>query len=88
MKTESADGRAMTYAYDALGRRTQRTTPTGHVTTYGYNAAGHTTRLTADGHSISFTHDMAGRETERDFGGGLTLNVALLDGRRHVFECR
>ena len=33
---ELVDGRPILYAYDVLGRRTRRTTPTGHVTSYTY----------------------------------------------------
>ncbi len=33
VKTELVDGYAVAYAYDAVGRRTRRTTPTGQVTT-------------------------------------------------------
>lgn len=35
--TQPADGRTNAYAYDALGRRTRRATPTGRLTTYGYD---------------------------------------------------
>ncbi|NEA41419.1 hypothetical protein, partial [Streptomyces sp. SID11385] len=59
-KTELVDGRAMNYSYDVLGRRTRRTTPTGHVTTYTYAADSTTRRLTSGAHRIDFTHDAAG----------------------------
>ncbi|WP_037728185.1 RHS repeat domain-containing protein, partial [Streptomyces scopuliridis] len=38
--TQPADGRTSAYAYDALGRRTRRVTPTGRLTTYGYDHPG------------------------------------------------
>ncbi len=58
-KAELVDGRAILYAYDVLGRRTRRTTPTGHVTSYSYGADGLPDRLTSGGHRIDFTHDAA-----------------------------
>ncbi|MFI1885369.1 putative T7SS-secreted protein [Streptomyces jumonjinensis] len=76
VKTELVDGHAMTYAYDALGRRIRRTTPTGHSTVYGYDAAGNTTHLNIGTHRIGFTHDAAGRELERVYGDALHLTSA------------
>lgn len=49
VKSELVDGRAISYAYNAVGRRTRRTTPTGHVTTYAYDAGGRPERLTTGG---------------------------------------
>ncbi|MFE7750030.1 hypothetical protein [Streptomyces sp. NPDC057428] len=37
----------MDYAYDAVGRRTRRTTPTGQVTTYAYDNGGRPGHLIA-----------------------------------------
>ncbi|ANS66948.1 RHS/YD repeat-containing protein [Streptomyces lincolnensis] len=68
-KTELVDGRPILYAYDVLGRRTRRTTPTGHVTSYAYGADGLPQRLTSGDHRIDFTHDTAGRELSRVFAG-------------------
>ncbi|MFE3021157.1 putative T7SS-secreted protein [Streptomyces sp. NPDC059256] len=67
-KTEQFNGLATTYTYDALGRRTRRTTPSGRATTYDYDPAGRPTLLTSGDHRITFTHDAAGRELERTFG--------------------
>ncbi|MGA5204075.1 putative T7SS-secreted protein [Streptomyces variegatus] len=75
-KTELVDGRPISYAYDALGRRTRRTTPTGHVTSYSYGADGQPHRLTTGGHRIDFTHDAAGRELARVFGDAITMTSA------------
>ncbi|KJK39619.1 type IV secretion protein Rhs [Streptomyces variegatus] len=75
-KTELVDGRPLSYAYDALGRRTRRTTPTGHVTSYSYGADGQPRRLTTGGHRIDFTHDAAGRELARVFGDAITMTSA------------
>ncbi|MFI5883466.1 putative T7SS-secreted protein [Streptomyces sp. NPDC051554] len=75
-KAELVDGRAILYAYDAFGRRTRRTTPTGHVTSYSYGADGLPDRLTSGGHRIDFTHDAAGRELARVFGDAITMTSA------------
>ncbi|MFC9915842.1 putative T7SS-secreted protein [Streptomyces sp. NPDC127197] len=69
VKSELVDGRAMSYAYNAVGHRTRRITPTGHVTTYTYDASGRPERLTTGGSPVVFTHDVAGRETARVFAG-------------------
>ncbi|MEU0374038.1 RHS repeat-associated core domain-containing protein, partial [Streptomyces sp. NPDC006283] len=54
--------------YDALGRRTGRTTPTGAVSSWTYDAAGRRTSLTTSGRTISFEHDAAGQEIARHIG--------------------
>ncbi|MEW1753287.1 putative T7SS-secreted protein [Streptomyces angustmyceticus] len=70
---ESVNGRTMTFTYDALGRRTSRTTPTGHTTTYTYDAAGNRTALNTGGHTLTFDHDAAGQELTRTIGDHLAL---------------
>ncbi|MEV8354191.1 putative T7SS-secreted protein [Streptomyces niveus] len=65
LKTEKVNGRTLTYAYDELGRRTERTTPGGAVSQWSYDAAGHRTKLTASGREIDFSFDALGREVER-----------------------
>jgi YD repeat-containing protein len=72
--SEATAGRVLTHAYDAVGRPVHRTTPSGAVTTYAYNAAGHRTLLTAGDHSLDFTHDAIGRETARRIDNALTLS--------------
>lgn len=81
-KAELVDGRALLYAYDVLGRRTRRTTPTGHVTSYSYGADGLPHRLTSGGHRVEFTHDAAGRELARVFGDAITMTSAWDDAGR------
>ncbi|WP_031511026.1 putative T7SS-secreted protein, partial [Streptomyces megasporus] len=68
IKTELVNGRALSFSYDVLGRRTRRVTPTGAATTYAYDAAGNRTTLTTCGRTLDFTHDAAGRETTRRIG--------------------
>ncbi|OEU87292.1 hypothetical protein DB35_28025 [Streptomyces abyssalis] len=71
--SEAVDGRRTLFAYDELGRRSSRTTPTGAVTRFAYDEAGNRTSLSADAHRIDFTHDANGRELERTFGDTVTL---------------
>ncbi|GGS28620.1 type IV secretion protein Rhs [Streptomyces humidus] len=75
-KAELVDGRPILYACDVLGRRTRRTTPTGHVTSYAYGTNGLPHRLTSGGRRIDFTHDAAGREVTRVFGDSITMTSA------------
>ncbi|MFD5036969.1 RHS repeat domain-containing protein [Streptomyces sp. NPDC058377] len=56
------NGGTMSYTYDALGRRTSRTTPTGAVSTWAADAAGRRTSLTTSGRTIVFEHDAIGQE--------------------------
>ncbi|WP_346178113.1 RHS repeat-associated core domain-containing protein, partial [Streptomyces cuspidosporus] len=76
VKSEVVGDRVLTHAYDALGRRVRRTTPTGATTTYAYDPAGNRTTLTASGHTLAFDHDATGRETTRHIDDTLTLATA------------
>ncbi|MGI5528375.1 DUF6531 domain-containing protein [Streptomyces syringium] len=71
--TETVNGRTTRYTYDALGRRTQRTTPSGLLSEWTYDAAGRPVELRSDAGSLTFTYDAAGRETGRRIGDGATL---------------
>ncbi|WP_078492026.1 putative T7SS-secreted protein [Streptomyces yerevanensis] len=73
VRSETVDGRKLTYTYDELGRRTGRTTPTGATTTWSYDATGRRTGMVAAGRSIDFTYDTAGRELSRRIGETVTL---------------
>ncbi|MEV0370543.1 DUF6531 domain-containing protein [Streptomyces sp. NPDC050636] len=65
---ETVNGRTTTFDYDVLGRRISRTTPTGAVSTWTYDAAGRQSGLDAGGRSIAFTHDALGQELSRTLG--------------------
>ncbi|MGW1182636.1 RHS repeat-associated core domain-containing protein [Streptomyces drozdowiczii] len=85
--TETVNGRSTTYAYDALGRVTRRTTPSGLVSDWTYDPAGRPTRLGTDAGALTFAYDAAGRETERRVGDTVTLTqdwdaVHRLTGQR------
>ena len=66
---ETVNGRTMAYEYDALGRVLSRTTPTGAVSRWTYDAAGLPVELAAAGQALVFHRDPAGRETGRTIGG-------------------
>jgi YD repeat-containing protein len=56
-----------------VGRRASRTTPTGAVSEWSYDAAGNRSILTASGRTLAFTHDALGQELTRTLGDQLTL---------------
>ncbi|WP_049572759.1 DUF6531 domain-containing protein, partial [Streptomyces sp. SBT349] len=98
--SETCAGRTTRFAYDALGRRTERRTPSGTVTTWEYGAEGFLTGLVAGDRSFGFEYDERGRETARHLGRpGVTLRLAwdaagrlgeqvLPGGRRRAFRYR
>ncbi|MFE7116025.1 polymorphic toxin type 30 domain-containing protein [Streptomyces sp. NPDC057654] len=70
---ESVNGRTTGYAYDALGRRTRRVTPTGLTSEWTYDEEDRATALRSDAGTLTFAYDAVGRETERSLAGGATL---------------
>ncbi|MFF0500653.1 DUF6531 domain-containing protein [Nocardia aobensis] len=58
----------MRFEHDEHGRRTSRRTPTGAVTSWGYDPAGRVTSMTIDGHRATFAHDALGRPTGWSLG--------------------
>ncbi|MEW1611591.1 MULTISPECIES: putative T7SS-secreted protein [unclassified Streptomyces] len=73
LKSETVNGRTVSYTYDALGRRTGRTTPSGATSTWTYDAAGRRSSLTTSGRTLTFERDAAGREVARHLGDHLTI---------------
>ncbi|MFJ3584595.1 putative T7SS-secreted protein [Streptomyces sp. NPDC090127] len=73
LASETVNGRTVSYSYDELSRRTGRTTPTGAVSTWTYDAAGRRRSLTTSDLSLIFEHDAAGQETARRMGDAVTL---------------
>ncbi|WP_194906691.1 putative adhesin [Catenulispora rubra] len=64
--SQVVDGTVLATAFDAVGRRTERTTPSGHRVRWRYDAAGRPSTLERDGAApIAFGFDAAGRETSR-----------------------
>ncbi|MFI1184124.1 DUF6531 domain-containing protein [Streptomyces sp. NPDC020799] len=71
--SETVNGRTTSYAYDALGRRTRRVTPSGATSEWTYDPAGRPVELRGDGGTLTFAYDAAGRETERRLGDAAVL---------------
>ncbi|HKS47836.1 MAG TPA: RHS repeat-associated core domain-containing protein [Amycolatopsis sp.] len=70
---ETVNGRTVASRYDALGRRTERLTPTGARSSWEYDPAGRAVRLHSGGRTVSFGYDPVGRETERLLDTGAML---------------
>ncbi|NHI07788.1 RHS repeat-associated core domain protein [Streptomyces sp. KO7888] len=66
---EVLDGAVTTYVHDSMGRRIRRSTPSGIVSTWSYDALGRPAALDAAGHSVTFDFDSRGREQTRAYGG-------------------
>ncbi|MFI5553993.1 DUF6531 domain-containing protein [Streptomyces sp. NPDC051738] len=71
--SETVDGRTTTYTHDLLGRRTSRTTPTGIVSNWSYDANNQLTGVHNTIGALGFAYDAAGREITRNLGGGAAL---------------
>ncbi|MFB7278440.1 putative T7SS-secreted protein [Streptomyces hydrogenans] len=82
LKSETVNGRTLTYTYDELGRRVGRTTPGGAVSTWTYDAAGRRTKLTASGREVAFSFDAVGREVGRAIGDFVSLASSYDDMNR------
>ncbi|WP_435284819.1 DUF6531 domain-containing protein [Streptomyces koelreuteriae] len=65
---ETVNGKSLVYAYDRLGRVSQRTTPSGASSRWTYDGAGNRSALDASGHTLRFRHDWSGLETNRYIG--------------------
>jgi RHS repeat-associated protein len=70
---ETCNGRTVTSCYDALGRRTQRRTPSGANSAWEYGAGEAPLALHTAGRTLRFGYDPAGREIERHLGAGAVL---------------
>ncbi|WP_179285356.1 putative T7SS-secreted protein [Streptomyces sp. NBS 14/10] len=73
VKSELSGGRVLAHTYDALGRPVRRVTPSGALSSFAYDAAGHRTTLKAGGHTIASAYDESGRETTRRIDRAATL---------------
>ena len=71
--SETLDGRTLVNTYDALGRRTTRTTPNGRSSAWSYDAAGWPVSCLAGDRWIDFGYDAGGRETYRWLGPDTAL---------------
>ena len=72
--SETVNGRTVTYRYDLLGRRTERRTPSGIISTWSYGPTDMPESLVVAGNRTTFDHDLLGHETARRVGDRLTLD--------------
>ncbi|MFF7637302.1 RHS repeat-associated core domain-containing protein [Kitasatospora sp. NPDC008050] len=71
--TETVNGLTLRVGYDALSRRTRRTTPGGHTSDWAYDQAGRPAVLATTSGAIDFSYDAAGREQQRTVAEHFTL---------------
>ncbi|WP_052442975.1 RHS repeat-associated core domain-containing protein [Streptacidiphilus neutrinimicus] len=74
--SESVAGRTLTHTRDQAGRRTRRTTPSGHATEWSRDAAGMLVSVRSQDNVIDFSYDPVGRECTRRFDAALTLDTS------------
>lgn len=79
---ESINGRTVVSEYDALGRRTFRSTPSGHECRFEYDPTGEVIALRTGDRAVHFERDRNGREVRRDVGDGVELHQAWDDNER------
>lgn len=65
VRTETVNGRTVSFERDTLGRVIRRTTPSGAESTWSYDPTGKPRALSVGGNYLAFTYDAAGRESER-----------------------
>ncbi|WP_406283696.1 DUF6531 domain-containing protein [Embleya sp. NBC_00896] len=70
---ETSNGRTLSTAYDAIGQRIRRQTPSGQISDWTHDPAGRPSALHIAGHAFEFFHDAADRETKRRFGDRVTF---------------
>ncbi|WP_158896051.1 DUF6531 domain-containing protein, partial [Amycolatopsis anabasis] len=83
---ETVNGRTVSSAYDALGRRTRRRTPTGAQSHWDFDPNGRPTNLHTGGRTMSFGYDPAGREVERLLDTGTMVAQAWDANHRLVAQ--
>jgi RHS repeat-associated protein len=72
--SETVNGRKTSFEYDVLGRRVGRTTPSGAVNVWSYDAAGRRNRVVTSGRSIVSERDSVGQEVVRRIGQIVTFS--------------
>ncbi|WP_235884172.1 RHS repeat-associated core domain-containing protein [Saccharopolyspora elongata] len=73
---ETINGRAVTSAYDALGQRVRRTTPSGSESVWEFDANSRPVALHTAGRTLRFQYDAAGHEVLRNLGPEAVLTQA------------
>ncbi|MFJ5828003.1 putative T7SS-secreted protein [Streptomyces sp. NPDC093089] len=77
LTSETMNGRTLHFRYDALGRKAGRTTPSGAVSKWSYDAAGRRTQLITSGREIAFSFDALGREVHRAVSDFVSLTSSF-----------
>ncbi|MFI9588200.1 putative T7SS-secreted protein [Streptomyces sp. NPDC052236] len=77
LRSETVDGRKLSFEYDALGRRVARKTPGGAVSRWSYDAAGRCSELTTCGRTLTFERDARGQELARHIGTTVSIRSAF-----------
>jgi RHS repeat-associated protein len=78
---ETCNGATVTSAYDVLGRRTRRVTPSNAESVWEYDGRDRPTLLRTAGRTVTFAYDEAGRETERRTDTAVLTQTWGTDGR-------
>jgi uncharacterized protein (TIGR03437 family) len=84
----AADGRGVSYLYDAAGRRNALIYPGGSTVRYTYDAAGRLTTMVRDGVTLArYTYDDASRPVRRELENG-TYTVYAYNSVGRISEIR
>ncbi|MEU7393415.1 DUF6531 domain-containing protein [Streptomyces albogriseolus] len=78
---EACNGATVRSAYDILGRRIRRTTPSGTESIWQYDGRDRPVLLRTAGRDITFAYDEAGREVERRLGAARLSQTWDTNGR-------
>lgn len=74
----------VSYAYDALSRRTSMTINNQDPVMYSYDAASRLIQVSQGSEVVELTYDMAGRKTRIDYANGTSVNYLYDAGSRLV----
>ncbi|WP_160506791.1 DUF6531 domain-containing protein [Streptomyces sp. BA2] len=78
---ETCNGSTVRSAYDVLGRRTRRVTPSGAESVWEYDGRDRPALLRTAGRTVTFGYDTSGREVERRAGATVLSQAWDADGK-------
>ncbi|MEV8032784.1 DUF6531 domain-containing protein [Streptomyces sp. NPDC086182] len=78
---ETCNGATVRSAYDSLGRRTRRVTPSNAESVWEYDGRDRPVLLRTAGRTVTFAYDEAGREVERRMGAAVLSQAWGAGGR-------
>jgi len=82
-RVTNPDDKAITYTYDAVGRRATMADPDAGLFTYTHDAAGRLVVLeNPQAQRTTFTYDGVGRQTQKDLANGNVTKHAYFDSGR------